>query len=170
MLSLIIGGAASGKSEYAERHVMKLPGSRIYLAAMEPQDDECRARIARHRAARAGKGFRTIERYRDLAGIDVPADGDVLLEDLSNLLANELYGPGGQGTEAVCAGLRSLAGRCAHLTVVTNEIFSGGTDHMQSTLAYMRALAELNRMLAGRADFVCELVCGLPNILKGAEP
>ena len=169
MLSLIIGGAASGKSEYAERHVLSLPGRRIYLAAMEPWDDECRARIARHRAARAGRGFETVERYRDLAGLCVPPDGNVLLEDLSNLLANELYGPGGRGVEAVYGGLCSLRARCASLTVVTNEIFSGGADYAGDTVAFMRALAELNRRLAGEADFVCEVVCGLPNVLKGAE-
>ena len=169
MFSLIIGGAACGKSEYAERHVLSLPGRRIYLAAMEPWDDECRARIARHRAARAGRGFETVERYRDLAGLRVPPDGNILLEDLSNLLANELYGHQGQGLDAVCAGLSSLRTRCAHLTVVTNEIFSGGADYAGDTLAFMRALGELNRNLAEQADFVCEVVCGLPNVLKGAE-
>lgn len=169
MLSLIIGGAASGKSEYAERHVLSLPGRRIYLAAMEPWDDECRARIARHRAARAGRGFETVERYRDLPGLTVPPDGNILLEDLSNLLANELYSPEGRGADAVADGLRSLRARCAHLTVVTNEIFSGGADYAGDTLAFMRALAGLNRWLAGEADFVCEVVCGLPNVLKGAE-
>lgn len=169
MLSLIIGGAAGGKSEYAERRVLRLPGRRIYLAAMEPWDEECRTRIVRHRAARAGRGFETVERYRDLSGLRVPSDGNILLEDISNLLANEMFGPEGRGYDAVCDGLRSLRTRCLHLTVVTNEIFSGGTDHAEETLAYMRALAALNRRLAEEADFVCEVVCGLPNVLKGAE-
>ena len=169
MLSLIIGGSASGKSEYAERHVLGLPGRRIYLAAMEPWDSECRARIAKHRAARAGRGFATVERYRDLAGLDVPADGNILLEDLSNLLANEMFGPGPRDSDAVYEGLRSLWKRCLHLTIVTNEVFSGGTDYMAETLAYMRALAALHRELAAEADMVCEVVCGLPNVLKGAE-
>ena len=170
MLSLIIGGAASGKSEYAERHVLSLPGRRIYLASMEPWDDECRARIARHRAARAGRGFETVERYRDLAGLPVPPDGNILLEDLSNLLANELYSSEGLGADAVYGGLRALRARCASLTVVTNEVFSGGADYAGDTLAFLRALGELNRWLAEEADFVCEVVCGLPNVLKGAEP
>ena len=169
MFSLIIGGAACGKSEYAERHVLSLPGRRIYLAAMEPWDDECRIRIARHRAARAGRGFETEERYRDLAGLPVPEDGNILLEDLSNLLANEMFGPEGRGSDAVYDGLRSLRKRCMNLTVVTNEIFSGGADYAEETLAYMRALADLNRRLAKDADFVCEVVCSLPNVLKGAE-
>ena len=168
MLSLIIGGAASGKSEYAERHVLRLPGPRIYVAAMEPWDEECRARIAKHRAARAGRGFTTRERYRDLAGLVFPPESNVLLEDLSNLLANEMFGPAGGGAAAAEAGVLALAERCAHLTVVTNEIFSGGTDHGGETLAYMEALAGMNRRIARAADLVCEVVCGLPNVLKGA--
>ena len=169
MLSLIIGGSASGKSEYAERHVLRLPGRRIYLAAMEPWDDECRARIAKHRAARAGRGFETVERYRELSGLTVPPDGNILLEDLSNLLANEMFGPEGRGPDAVYDGLRSLRAQCLHLTVVTNEIFSGGTDYAGDTHAFLCALGALNRQLAEEADFVCEVVCGLPNVLKGAE-
>lgn len=46
MFTLVIGGAASGKSEYAEAHVETLPGRRLYIATMEPWDEECRARIA----------------------------------------------------------------------------------------------------------------------------
>ena len=57
MFTLVIGGAASGKSEYAEAHVETLPGRRLYIATMEPWDEECRARIARHQAARAHKRF-----------------------------------------------------------------------------------------------------------------
>ncbi len=169
MLSLIIGGSASGKSEYAERHVTLLPGPRVYLATMEPWDDECRARILRHQNARADRGFMTLERYTDLAGLAIPAEGNVLLEDLSNLLANEMFSPSGHGIEAVCEGLSVLGARCRHLTVVTNEVFSGGSDYGEETLSFMRALADLNRWLAGQADLVCELVCGLPNVLKGAE-
>ena len=63
MFTLVIGGAASGKSEYAESLLLGRPGPRYYLATMEPAaDGECRARIERHRALRAGKGFATIER------------------------------------------------------------------------------------------------------------
>ena len=66
MFTLVIGGAASGKSEYAEAHVETLPGRRLYIATMEPWDEECRARIARHQAARAHKRFTTVECYRNL--------------------------------------------------------------------------------------------------------
>ena len=129
MFTLVIGGAASGKSEYAESRVTDLPGRRIYLATMRPWDQECRNRIDRHRRLRLGKGFETLERYTDLAGAEIPAGANVLLECMSNLTANELYDPEGGGREAVLRGVDALLARCGHLTVVTNEVFSGGAAY-----------------------------------------
>ena len=63
MFTLVIGGSASGKSEYAEQQVMALPGRRWYLATMEPWDDECVARIAKHQAARAQQHTAEIARH-----------------------------------------------------------------------------------------------------------
>lgn len=167
MFTLVIGGAASGKSEYAESLVLRLPGRRIYLATMQPFDRECLERIARHRLLRREKGFETVERYTDLAGAEVPMGANVLLECMGNLAANELCGPRGGGTGAILRGIDSLLSRCAHLTVVTNEVFSGGTAYGEDTLLYLRELARINRALAARADLAAEVVCGLPNVLKG---
>ena len=72
MFTLVIGGSASGKSEYAEQQVMALPGRRWYLATMEPWDDECVARIAKHQSARAQREFTTVECYRNLPALDLP--------------------------------------------------------------------------------------------------
>lgn len=166
MFTLVVGSAASGKSEYAEGRVLALPGRRIYLATMHPWDQECRDRIARHRRLRRDKGFETVERYTDLAGANIPPGANVLLECMSNLTANELYDPNGGGEEAVLRGVEALLDRCGHLTVVTNEVFSGGACG-EDTLPYLRSLARVNRCLAARADTVAEIVCGLPNYLKG---
>ena len=183
MLTLVIGGSASGKSEYAERHVTALPGERIYIATMQPWDEECLARIAKHQKARAHRGFATIECYRDLDRLRVPEGSNVLLECLSNLLANEYFAcPVPTDTEIgsasadviettvarVMEGIRSLRAQCSHLTIVSNEIFSGGSDYEGDTLGYMKALGLINRALAAEADRVVEVVCGLPDILKGA--
>lgn len=167
MFTLVVGGAASGKSEYAEGRALALPGRRIYLATMHPWDQECRDRIARHRRLRRNKGFETVERYTDLAGADIPPGANVLLECMSNLTANELYDPNGGGEEAVLRGVEALLDRCGHLTVVTNEVFSGGSAYGEDTLPYLRSLARINRCLAARADTVAEIVCGLPNYLRG---
>lgn len=170
MLTLVIGGAASGKSEFAENLVLTLPGRRVYVATMEPYDRECLARIEKHRRQRAGKGFLTLERYRDLGGLEVPAGANVLLECMSNLLANELYSPQGGGSAAVLGGVERLCARCANLTIVTNEVFSGGKDYEGDTLRYLRALGSVNRALAARANRVVEVVCGCANVLKGRLP
>ena len=170
MLTLITGGAASGKSEYAEALVQALPGQRVYLATMEPWDHECLARIEKHRRQREGRGFLTLERYRDLGGLEVPRGANVLLECMSNLLANELYSPQGGGRAAVLGGVERLLGRCTHLTVVTNEVFSGGADYEGDTLRYLGELGAVNRALAARAELVVEVVCGCANVLKGRAP
>lgn len=170
MLTLVIGGAASGKSEFAENLVLTLPGRRVYVATMEPYDGECLARIEKHRRQRAGKGFLTLERYRDLGGLEVPTGANVLLECMSNLLANELYSPQGGGSAAVLGGVERLCARCANLTIVTNEVFSGGKDYEGDTLRYLRALGSVNRALAARANRVVEVVYGCANVLKGRLP
>ena len=167
MLALILGGAASGKSEYAEDLVLSQTGVPVYLATMEPFGQEGEARVRKHRAARRGRGFLTVERYADLAGLTLPPDACILLEDLGNLVANELFRPDGGGEPAVLEGLDRLLASCRHVTVVTNEVFSGGRTYAGDTLRYLEVLARTNRYLAARADLVAELVCGLPDLWKG---
>ena len=163
MFTLVIGGAASGKSEYAESLILRadiLP--RIYIATMEPLDGECRARIERHRALRAKKSFETVECYTALERLRLPG-GAVLLECMGNLVANELYNPGGFGADAEAAILRgvdSVLRQCRELVVVSNEVFSSGAGYKGDTLRYLKVLAAVNRTLAARADHVAEIVCG----------
>lgn len=168
VVTLIVGGAASGKSEYAEALTQSWPGRKIYLATMKPFDQECRARIQKHRRQRAGKGFETVERCMDLSGAPIPEGADVLLECMSNLVANELYEPSGGGADAALRGVDALLERCGNLIIVSNEVFSGGTAYDEGTLFYLRELARVNRALAERADRVAEVVCGLPRYWKGA--
>lgn len=170
MLSLILGAAASGKSEYAEGLVLSQPGPHVYLATMEPWGEEGTARIARHRNARAGRGFLTVEQYTALENAPLPPEASVLLEDLGNLVANELFRPDGGGLDGVLFGLEDLAARCRNLTIVTNEVFSGGRDYAGETLPYLKALALVNRRLVTEADLVAEVICGLPDLWKGELP
>ena len=120
MVILILGGSASGKSAFAESAAVKLGGRRLYAATMQPFDSECEARIARHREMRREKQFDTWEIYRGLREADIPAGYDtVLLECLSNLLANEMYGPegwaGGNLVPRILEGLSRLAGAAENL-------------------------------------------------------
>ena len=167
MLALIIGCAGSGKSAYAEAFIQRLAKERIYLATMEARDPESVLRIQRHREQRSGAGFDTLECGHGLDRLRLSVGTAVLLEDLSNLLANELYGRKGGGAAAVRRGLDHLLENCGHLVVVSNEVFSDGEEYTVETQRYMQELALLNRELAERADLVVEVICGLPNVLKG---
>ena len=174
MFTLIVGGAASGKSEYAERLAVAAPAARrFYIATMQPWGDETRQRIPRHRAMRAGKGFETLECPLNLATLRLPEQGAALLECLSNLAANERYSPEGAGEDACRAildGVDKLCRQCSDLILVSNEVFSGGSAYEGDTLEYLRLLAGLNRELAARADNVCEVQCGIARYYKGKEP
>ena len=97
MLTLVLGGAASGKSGYAESLVLKTALPRYYIATMQVWDAECAARVEKHRKMRAAKQFETVECPLHLENIRLPARGTALLEDLGNLTANELYDPAGAG-------------------------------------------------------------------------
>lgn len=173
MLALITGGSGSGKSAWAEGFTSALcPGEKIYWATMAPGGAEAQQRIARHRALRAGKGFSTLERPGIPDPCEIPTGNTVLLEDLSNLLANLLFSPEPptDPVSTVLEGLEALLPRCGHLIIVSNEIFSDGRSYDLDTTAFVNALAALNRELAQRADLVAEVVCGLPLVLKGALP
>ena len=168
MFTLIIGGAASGKSEFAEALVRQRGGQPVYIATLLPWDDECRRRICRHQARRARDGYVTLEVPLGLSRLpadSLPENATVLLECMSNLAANELYCPEGAGKAAydeIDAGIRALLPRCRHLIVVSNEVFCGGSDYAGDTDDYLRLLARLNKLMAGLADEAFEVVAGLP--------
>ena len=173
MLTLVVGGAASGKSEYAEALVLKAALPRVYLATMQVWDAECAARVEKHRRMRAQKQFETVECPRTLAAVHLPARGTALLEDLGNLTANELYSPKGAGprtAETVLRGVENIASQCENFIIVSNEVFSGGADYAGDTDQYLLALAQINNAVAARADNVCRVVCGIPVYYKGGEP
>ena len=170
MLTLVVGGAASGKSAYAERLVLQTALPRYYLATMQVWDAECAARVEKHRRMRAEKQFETLECPLHLGTVRLPARGTALLEDLGNLTANELYDPAGADEAAASAildGLDRLAAQCEHLVVVSNEVFSGGANYAGDTDRYLKALAQVNNALAARADAVVRVVCGIPVYHKG---
>lgn len=169
MFMLISGGAASGKSEYAEAAALKAGGKRVYIATMKPYGRDALTKIERHRALRSGKGFETLECFEDLSGLAVPAGCTALLECLSNLTANECFGPLGFDGAAsrVLDGVNRLAEVCSELIVVTNELFSDGGAYTAETAQYLEVLSALNRELAAKADVVAEVVCGRAVIWKG---
>ena len=91
MLTLVIGGSGSGKSSFGEKLAQESNSKLYYLATMIPYGDEGKRRVERHLKLRKGKGFETIEEYMDIGSIDIPYGSCVLLEDLTNLVANNMF-------------------------------------------------------------------------------
>ncbi len=165
-LVLVTGGAASGKSEQAERILCeRVQGPKLYVATMEPYNEEAQKRIGRHRKLREGKGFETAECYTGLADLDIQKGySGILLEDVGNLLANEMFTAKRSVDEAVLAvltGVRNLRKHCRGLVIVTNEVFSDGADYGQETLNYIKALGRINIVIAGKASEAYESVAGI---------
>lgn len=166
MIVLVTGGSGCGKSTWAEKLIASLPNEkRVYIATMQVYDEESVRRVARHRAQRADKGFRTIECEKDLASAEVEPGSIVLLEDLVNLMANEMFDGG--DTARIVPAIRSLSEKCRHLVMVTNDVFSDGVTYGESTQEYLRKLADINRHAAEMADCVVEVVYSIPIALKG---
>lgn len=180
MVTLVIGGSGSGKSEYAEGRIMsRKEGKRLYIATMKPWDEECEKRILRHKQMRAGKRFDTVECYRDLKHLDFKGHGavcEILLECMSNLVSNELFGLGEKGenllspeqtVNEVMAGVIRLKDQAENVTIVTNEVFSDGDSYSPQTNQYRQVLGQINLQLASLADEVVEVIAGIPIFIKG---
>lgn len=172
-IHLVTGGSASGKSAYAEGLLLQSGQPPfLYVAAMEPRTQETQKKIARHRRMRAGKGFMTLEKYRNLSSLKVPDNGGILLECISNLLANELFQEDGtilreKAKSAVLKGVGHLAARTDNLVIVTNEVQGDAGSYDKETENYRALLGGINQELARMADEVTEVVYGIPVKIKG---
>ena len=166
MFSIVTGGSASGKSEYAE-NIVPNTGSRVYLATMEPFGAEAETRVARHRKLREGKGFETIECPVNIERVLEACRGkDVLLEDLPNLVANEMFSSHAHSTAGIAEQILDLAHISESLICVTGILTADGRKYDESTMKYLKELAAIERTLAAHADRVIEVVCGRGSELK----
>lgn len=168
MLILITGGAASGKSEYAENLCLRLSGNKLYIATMQPHGQEALMRIERHKKLRKEKEFSTLEKYKALYDCEVKGYDTILLECMSTLLANEFF-ENSNYFDDIVSGINKLTYHSKNVVVITNKIFSDGITYDDATTNYMKALGALNCFLASAADVFIEVICGIPIILKGKE-
>ena len=170
MITLVYGGTSSGKSAYAEDLVCSSKYQyRFYLATMSANDEESKSRIQRHRKLREGKGFITLEHARDIRNSigdierictgnfsteDLNANGRiVLLECMSNLVANEMFCDGeiydaGHCIEKIIDEIKELESQVSELVIVTNNVFEDGITYDTETEDYLKALGTINSKLA----------------------
>jgi len=169
---LILGGARSGKSAYAQRLAEAAEGAeRVLVATGEAGDEEMAVRIARHRAAR-GAGWTTIEAPLKLAeALKAEArPGRVALVDCLTLwLSNLMHA--GRDIEAEIGGLASAIRALESPAIfVSNEVGLGIVPETKLGRAFRDAQGRLNRDIAAACDAVVFIAAGLPTLLKPKNP
>lgn len=164
MTVLVTGGSKCGKSGYAESLFADFYGEKIYLATMRPLGEEATAMIERHKKQRAGKNFLSVERYSDIGGADFSDGAGVLLEDMGNLTANEMFSEKmiTDPSEKILDGIEKLRQKASLLVIVSNNVGADGINYPRETALYIEYLSRINNVLAARADRVVECVYGIP--------
>ncbi|MEO0486181.1 MAG: bifunctional adenosylcobinamide kinase/adenosylcobinamide-phosphate guanylyltransferase [Pseudomonadota bacterium] len=167
--TLVLGGASSGKSAFAEGLVTATGRSRHYIATAQAFDDEMRAKIADHQAQR-GPDWITHEAPFDLSAALVAGAGEVVLLDcatlwLSNALLADQDMAAAQGT--FLAAVRTCT---APLVIVSNEVGHGVVPDHKLGRVFRGAQGRLNQALAADCDLVVFVTAGLPQVLKGQLP
>lgn len=177
MITVVIGGSGSGKSDYAEALLDDFSGQKYYVATMQIYDDEMRRKVERHRMRRSNKGFETIEQHKDIVEvIPVITEADrsgmkaVLIECISNLVANEMFADNVDNktdtADKILSEIKQVAEVVDELVIVTNNVAEDGIDYDSTTLEYIRTISDVNIGLSQMADKVVEVVVGIPIIVK----
>ena len=170
-LTVVIGGAASGKSDFAEEIVVSASSHRLYIATAQAWDDEMRAKICAHQDARAAAGWRTVDTpLAPETALETMAENEVALLDCATMwLTNHLLAEHDldAAEAALTAGLAAAKGP---VVIVTNEVGAGIVPENALARRFREAQGRLNRRLAGRADLVVTVIAGLPLALKGQLP
>jgi adenosylcobinamide kinase / adenosylcobinamide-phosphate guanylyltransferase len=173
-MTLVLGGARSGKSRYAEGLIEAAAPRATYIATAEPDDAEMAARIAAHRARRdlvdGGDFWRTVEAPLDLPAVivrEAAPDRPLLVDCLTLWLSNLLLADKCIDDEArsLCAVLRETAGP---VVLVANEVGLGLVPETALGRRFRDEAGRLNQAVAALADRVVFVAAGLPLVLKEA--
>jgi adenosylcobinamide kinase/adenosylcobinamide-phosphate guanylyltransferase len=165
-LTLVLGGARSGKSRHAEALLADCAPPRTYIATAQALDDEMRARITAHRVAREGAGWRTVEEPLDLASALRPDPAAPILVDCLTLWLSNLMGADRDidaETARLTASLPQLGGP---VVFVANEVGLGIVPDNALARRFRDHAGRLNQVIAAAADQVFFIAAGLPLRLK----
>jgi adenosylcobinamide kinase / adenosylcobinamide-phosphate guanylyltransferase len=169
-LTLVIGGACSGKSRFAEGLIAATHRPKRYIATAESWDDEMRARIAQHRADR-GDDWVTIDAPYDLCTplAATPPDAVILIDCATLWLTNHILAEHDLDAEAAAL-LAALTACPAPVVIVTNDVGGGIVPDNALARRFRDAQGRLNQQLAAQAGLVVTVIAGLPLVLKGQWP
>jgi adenosylcobinamide kinase/adenosylcobinamide-phosphate guanylyltransferase len=168
-LTLVLGGARSGKSRYAEGLITALPPPWLYIATAQAFDQEMTERIATHRGRRAAS-WQTVEAPHDLAAAlaAAPQRAPVLVDCLTLWLSNRMLAEADIDAETDTLE-RALDTSGGVRVLVSNEVGSGIVPDNALARRFRDLQGRLNQRLAARADRVVLVVAGLPLTLKGTS-
>lgn len=169
---LILGGARSGKTSFAERLALQLSTHPAYLATAEALDDEMRLRVSAHQSQREGR-FTTFEEPVMLADTLEGAAGrhDVVLVDCLTLWMSNLLGAEINVTEALDDLVDALEGMAdTRVILVSNEVGQGIVPDNALARAFRDLAGAAHQRLAGLCGNVYFVTAGLPMALKGQLP
>ncbi|MCK0126387.1 bifunctional adenosylcobinamide kinase/adenosylcobinamide-phosphate guanylyltransferase [Gelidibacter sp. F2691] len=169
-LTLVLGGAASGKSDYAERLVVGTGRPMLYIATAQSFDAEMDDKIARHQTRR-GDEWRTIEAPLDAsAAFSCAQENEVVLFDCATMwLSNQLFAETNLG-DAEGALFKAITDCAVPVVVVSNEVGAGIVPENALARRFRQAQGELNQRIATKADLAITVMAGLPLALKGVLP
>ncbi len=169
-LTLVLGGAASGKSAFAEGLVTGTGRGRTYLATAQIHDGEMRGKVRNHQEKR-GHGWRTIEEPFDVGRSLATISGDqaVLLDCATMWLSNHMLAENDLD-EAEAGLMAGLALCAAPVVIVSNEVGLSVVPDNVLARKFRDAQGRLNQRLASKAGLVVNVVAGLPMVLKGTLP
>ena len=164
-LIIVSGENDSGKSLFAENIVAKCSGRRYYIATMIPKTEENREKIKKHQKQRENLNFTTLEVPYNLVECKIDKDAAVLIEDVSNLLANNIFEKD-RGADEVFCDILNLAQKCSLMVAVTISGFDSlGYDG--ETAMYIDSLNRINEKLKSEACVCVTMTDGKPVYEKG---
>ncbi len=169
-LTIVLGGAASGKSAWAENLLLSSGLAPVYLATARAFDDEIKNKISVHKSRRCDQ-WQTIEADVDLteALLQLSTQQAVLIDCATMWLSNHLLD--GSDLESAEEALLSDVLNCkAPVVIVSNEVGHGIVPDNALARTFREAQGRLNIRLAERADLAVLIVAGLPQVLKGKLP
>lgn len=165
--TFVLGGAASGKSVWAEKLIESTDLELFYLATGRVLDDEVKSRVKIHRDRRNAR-WQTVEEPLDLAeALSKLAPHQAVLIDCATMwLSNHLM----EGSDLATAQrelLSALQICAAPWVIVSNEVGQGIVPDNKLARQFREAQGRLNIALAGHADLAVQVIAGLPQVLKG---